>query len=345
MAGIDAGGQFALEVNGLQRLKTTALKDPNQGVKAASQQFEALFLQQMLKSMRAAVPKSDLLDTSTTDFYTEMLDAQLAQNMAGKGLGFAERIEAQMRARGMVTGDQREYQENLIAGIPRGVPKALTSFGDLMRPPKHEGLIARLPVRPIARENEVNDRWGEKANPFRYGNDANKAPHVQAFLGQLSAPAEQASRQSGVPAKLILAQAALETGWGKAKIKTENGGDSYNLFGIKAGDYWTGKTTRIGTTEYIDGVAQKRTETFRVYDSYEESFADYARLISKNPRYEGVISAPNEIAAAHAIQRSGYATDPEYANKLVAVMNNLNDPLPTRAWADEEVEPFGSKVW
>lgn len=332
--------QFIYETQGLQKLKNTAVKDPNQGIKGAAKQFEALFLNQMLKSMRAATPKSDLLNTSTTDFYTEMLDAQLAQNMAGKGLGLAQRIEAQMRARGMIQADPREYKEDLIAGIPKGKPKSLTGMESINRLDTHQAVVAAQP-KP-QQQDDLTD-WSGKPSPFRHSSDTLKAPHVQAFLDEMSSSAVVASKVSGVPAKLIVAQAALETGWGREKIKTERGENSYNVFGIKAGGYWTGKTTSVGTTEFVSGVAQRSVEKFRVYDSYDDAFSDYARLISNNPRFQGVANAPSEVAAARAIQQGGYATDPEYANKLISVMANLNDPLPKVAL--EPVKPFGADVW
>lgn len=342
---IDSGTHFAYEMQGLQRLKTTNLKDPNKGVKQASEQFEALFLQQMFKSMRAAIPKSDLLNSSTTDLYTEMYDAQMAQSMAGKGLGLAEMIEKQMRARGMVPNDPREYQENIISGIPRSTPKQLygsVSGSSQIGTFKPQDMASVRPEQPAIEENIVS--LEQKKSPFRYG-ASDRAPHVQAFLDKMSGPALVASDESGVPAKLILAQAALETGWGKEKIKTERGADSFNVFGIKAGSYWEGPTTNIKTTEYVNGVAQKSVEKFRVYQSYEEAFYDYARLIKNAPRYQGVVNATNEVAAAHAIQRGGYATDPAYANKLIAVMANLDDPESVKTLASFDVKPFGSDIW
>lgn len=342
MDALGGADQFIYESQGLRKLKNTAIKDPNEGIKGAAKQFEALFLNQMLKSMRAATPKSDLLDTSTTDFYTEMLDAQLAQNMAGKGLGLAQRIEAQMRSRGMVQADPREYNENLIAGIPRGKPKSLTGMESINRIDTRHAVVSR---DQGSQQNDL-DVWGGKRNPFRHGSGAAlKAPHVQAFLDQMSSSALVASKVSGVPAKLIVAQAALETGWGRDKLKTERGENSFNVFGIKAGAYWTGKTTNVATTEFVNGVPQRSVEKFRVYDSYDSAFSDYARLISNNPRYQGVVNANSDVAAARAIQQGGYATDPEYANKLIAVMANLDDPLPEVPVAINEDVPFGADIW
>lgn len=342
MDALGGADQFIYESQGLRKLKNEAIKDPNEGIKGAAKQFEALLLNQMLKSMRAATPKSDLLDSSTTDFYTEMLDAQLAQNMAGKGLGLAQRIEAQMRARGMIQTDPREYNENLIAGIPRGKPKSLTGMDSIPRIDTRQVVVAQ--DRDFTQDDSAD--WGGNRNPFRHSADSTqKAPHVQAFLDQMSSSAIVASKVSGVPAKLIVAQAALETGWGRDKLKTERGENSYNVFGIKAGGYWTGKTTNVATTEFVNGVPQRSVEKFRVYDSYDSAFSDYARLISNNPRYQGVVNAHNDVAAARAIQQGGYATDPEYANKLIAVMANLNDPLPETPVAINTNVPFGSDIW
>jgi flagellar protein FlgJ len=139
----------------------------------------------------------------------------------------------------------------------------------------------------------------------------------------LATPAQAASAATGVPAELILAQAALETGWGQHEIATQQGHNSYNVFGIKAGSQWQGKTTDIVTHEYVNGRRTQIVDTFRVYDSFEHAFTDYASLIGNNPRYAGVVQASNAEQAARELQRGGYATDPRYADKLVSVMNTM----------------------
>ncbi|KDC24745.1 flagellar assembly peptidoglycan hydrolase FlgJ, partial [Bordetella bronchiseptica] len=147
--------------------------------------------------------------------------------------------------------------------------------------------------------------------------------HVVDFVSRMSRAANVAAQQSGVPARLILGQAALESGWGRRELRHEDGSTSYNLFGIKAGASWKGKVVNVMTTEYVDGVAQKLVQPFRAYSSYEESFSDYARLIGNSPRYEAVTQAGNEIEAARRIQEAGYATDPRYAEKLISIMGQL----------------------
>jgi flagellar protein FlgJ len=150
-----------------------------------------------------------------------------------------------------------------------------------------------------------------------------KADVQQSFVDKMRIPAEQASRSTGIPAHLILGQAALESGWGKREIKMADGSDSHNLFGIKAGKDWDGKVAEVTTTEYHNGVASKQVERFRAYDSYAESFQDYARLLSNNPRYDGVTGKGDAKGFAQALQQAGYATDPHYAEKLVGVIGGI----------------------
>lgn len=145
----------------------------------------------------------------------------------------------------------------------------------------------------------------------------------QKFVDAMLAEAMEASKATGVPARFILGQAALESGWGKSEIRAADGAPSHNLFGIKAGPGWTGKTTSVTTTEYVNGVARKQVEKFRAYDSYAEGFSDYARLIANNPRYAAAVKPGNDAAGfAQGLARGGYATDPAYAAKLTRVINS-----------------------
>lgn len=340
MAVENLSGQFALDLQGLQRLKRTAGSNPSQGLEEAAKQFEAIFLQMMLKSMREAVPESGLLDSQQTKFYTEMLDKQWSQHLSGHGIGLAEQLINQLEGRGLVPQGS-SATEDLIAGIPRGTPRLL-----------HDGLNADDALEPLAKRSEPTQapsefssllsqeldlrpqggQGGYSAPVVPDAPDASattspvrgeRADHVTRFLDRLEGPAQAASRKTGVPAELILAQAALETGWGRHEIPTRDGGNSHNLFGIKAGSRWQGDTTDITTTEYVNGRPVKQVDRFRVYGSFEEAFTDYARLIGDNPRYAGVVAAPDAASAARALQSGGYATDPAYADKLIAVMNTL----------------------
>ena len=357
-------GQFALDMQGLQRLKHSARQDPSQGVRGAAEQFEALFIQMMLKSMRDAVPTSGLIDSQQTEFYQSLLDQQWSQTMASRGIGLADSLVAQLERSGMVPAKEQKGSavDELIAGIPRGAPRplqdALHPDADSGDEEKHEaasvdgaepapvpagfmealnsapaGFMERMAAvpagEPEARDDVPRDPAPATRQADSAANSANTAPdHVQAFLDRLSDPAQAASRTTGVPAELILAQAALETGWGRHEIAAADGRNSHNLFGIKAGSHWQGPTTEITTHEYLNGQRTRVSDSFRVYGSFEEAFTDYARLIGDNPRYERVTTAPSAEQAARELQAGGYATDPAYADKLIAVMDTLGPMAP-----------------
>ncbi|WP_136067329.1 flagellar assembly peptidoglycan hydrolase FlgJ [Modicisalibacter radicis] len=325
-----SNGQFALDLQGLQRLKQTAARRPEEGVREAAKQFESVFLKMMLKSMREATPQSGLLDSQQTRFYTEMLDQQWSQHLAGQGVGLAEQLVQQLEDRGLVP-KAGSASESLIAGIPRGTPRVLhgalqgeapvaSRSDDAPSTDPSTRFTDALVLEPAGSGYEAANRAAvDSADP----GDRERPAHVAEFLRDLHGPAQAASRTTGVPAELILAQAALETGWGRHEIPTAEGNNSHNLFGIKAGSQWQGETTDITTTEYVDGRAIKMVDRFRVYDDFEAAFTDYARLIGDNPRYAGVVTASSADNAARALQAGGYATDPAYADKLIAIMGTL----------------------
>lgn len=340
-------GQFALDVQGLERLKRSSREDAGAGLRGAAQQFEALLLQRMLKSMREAMPSGGLLDSQQGEFYQSLMDQQWAQTLAGRGVGLADHLVAQLQAQGIGISRSETNDDGSagpIAGIPRGTPRVL----DDAQPPAtgtvNDAISETVPLPKnflealqLQRRDNLNGVPNNSAlsddgmSPTKAAsttsatNQTDTQPHVQQFLERLAEPARAASRSTGVPAELILAQAALETGWGRHQIHTADGGNSHNLFGIKAGSGWRGQTTDIVTHEYIDGRRTPVTDTFRVYDSFEAAFTDYARLIGDNPRYAGVVKAGNAEQAARALQAGGYATDPAYADKLVTIMGQLRD--------------------
>ncbi|SBR52379.1 flagellar assembly peptidoglycan hydrolase FlgJ [Halomonas sp. HL-93] len=333
MNATDMSNQFALDMQGFQRMQHTAKTDPDAGAESAAQQFEALFVQMMMKSMRDAIPESGLMNSSATDSYQKMLDQQWSQVIASKGVGLADALVEQLEREGAISGGKEEsssadqQMQELIAGIPRGTPRVLDSPlnpGDEQVPeaPTESRFLAELDAVRQGKAAET-----ESTQPDAPRQAGGQLPHVDQFMETLAPSAQAASRTTGVPAELILAQAALETGWGKHEIATQNGKNSHNVFGIKAGEHWEGDSTEVVTHEYIDGRREKVVDSFRVYDSYEHAFTDYANLIGNNPRYAGVTQAPSAEQAARELQRGGYATDPRYADKLVGVMDTLG-PMP-----------------
>lgn len=164
------------------------------------------------------------------------------------------------------------------------------------------------PVAPLFPENAVAPAGRDTSNP-------------KAFVEKLLPDAEAVSRETGIPARFLMGHAALETGWGRSEIRATDGASSHNLFGIKAGEGWKGRTVDTMTTEFVDGAPVKRVETFRAYDSYKEAFRDYAGLLGNQPRYAEVLKNTGDAGAyARELQRAGYATDPQYASKLAGVI-------------------------
>ncbi len=295
----DLTSRLAVDTKGLSELKQSAKDGSPAALKTAATQFEAMFINMMMKSMRDATPQDGMLDTQESKTFTSMLDQQLSQNLAKRGIGLADVLTRQLsaqnaNAQALAIGGDQNMATSAAMPAPREAADLLSTPGALLAPSK-------VPVAGAR----------------------NQAPHVRAFQDKLAAPAEAAAQATGIPAKFMLGQAALESGWGKREIKNADGSASHNLFGIKAGPGWTGKVATAVTTEFVNGVAHTRVEKFRAYDSYADSFKDYAKLLSNNPRYEKVLaSAKDPTAFARGLQRAGYATDPMYAAKLTRIIQH-----------------------
>lgn len=310
----DLSANLALDNKGLSELRQGARAGSPEALKGAATQFEAMFVNMMLKSMRDATPQEGLLDNSQTKMFTTMLDQQTSQNIAKKGVGLADVLVRQLSKTAGLSGMDAAAAPG--AGVPDGgFTKSMLDAARLQRSIDAAGGNAAQAAR-AGGTGVVNAAASEVAP------STSRHAHVRAFSDKLASHAEEASRATGIPAKFMLGQAALESGWGRREIKGANGASSHNLFGIKAGSDWKGKTVDVATTEYVNGRPQRKIERFRAYDSYAESFKDYARLITDNPRYEKVLASAGDAAAfARNLQKAGYATDPNYAAKLAAVIN------------------------
>ena len=321
--GADAAGRssaldsrFALDEQGLDALRRTVRGTPEEGLKQVSRQFESLFMNMVLKSMReaSATMSSGLLESQSEKTYLSMFDQQLTQNLSGRGLGLAEAMMAQLQRTMATTGS---------ADLPDDPQQAVAMQQQArMRTSQASG----IPVMPVPRQAAPADLSIYQSNGGQpsAGAVASLQGHVDQFVARMGPAAQTASAASGVPAPLILAQAALESGWGKREIRGEDGTQSHNLFGIKADRSWKGPTVEITTTEYVDGEPQKVRAKFRAYGSYDEAFTDYAQFISRNPRYADVVATDDPAQAAHGLQRAGYATDPQYGHKLVRIMQKFS---------------------
>lgn len=290
-AHINASESLAFDSKGLDALRQSAKDNSPESLKAAATQFEALFVGMLLKSMRQAGGQEGMFDNEQSRMYTTMLDQQLSQKMASRGIGLADAMVRQLS------------QQSMLQALNSEDGAMTSSLGAV----NQYAFQQKNGVRPV--------QQGE-------GFDAvSSSRQVQEFTQKLSQHAAQVSASSGIPAKFMLGQAALESGWGRREIKGADGSLSHNLFGIKAGGSWHGKTVEAMTTEYVNGVGYQKIEKFRAYDSYADSFRDYAKLITENPRYQDVLrSAGDAVQFAQALQKAGYATDPAYAQKLTKVI-------------------------
>ncbi len=306
----ELSGKLAFDANSLNNLKASAKDNSPESIKEVAKQFEAVFINMVMRSMRAATPQDGPFDNEQSRAFTAMLDQQLSNNLASRGVGLAEVLTRQLtKASGgtdameqAVSGDDWTKPSEL--NINPLVPSLLKTSAHIT-PPNASLSTSVNPVSPLKKPDGLRG-------------------HSAAFHDRMAHHATVASRETGMPANYMLGQAALETGWGRKEIKGADGAPSHNLFGIKATGGWKGKVVETVTTEYIDGIKQKRVEKFRAYDSYADSFKDFANLIQNNPRYQSVMANVDSINGyARALQNSGYATDPNYASKLASVINKV----------------------
>ena len=301
---------LAVDVRGAQALKARAAAGDPETLRTAARQFEAMVVQIMLKTMRETrfAPEGDVLgEGQGVKLYRELLDQQWAQKMSdGRGLGFADMMVKALEARG------RALPPEAMARLaqPDGGETA-QSFSLPARTDSTATETALPAAAPAGREAAAAPAATPAAADYR-----------QRFLDRLRPHAEQIEAETGLPARFILAHAALETGWGRHEIRNADGTNSHNLFGIKAGRGWQGGVAEQETTEYQYGVPVRRTEPFRAYAGYGEALRDYAGLLGK--RYQGAVRAGNDAAAfAQGLAAGGYATDPDYAGKLKGVIASV----------------------
>lgn len=305
------------DTQSLSGLKSGLRQDDPQALKAAARQFEAVFLQMVLKSMRAATPQEGMLDSEQTRFYQELLDSQLSQVMSAKGgTGLAAMIEKQLARQSTPA-----IEEGTEGGLPLSSPTPALPLAPPGRP---------RPLAPAAEAQfAVPAAVATVAPPSTFQSAQGSDGTVETFSSALWPHAEAASRQTGISPQFFIAQAALETGWGKYEPRLSDGRQSYNLFGIKANSTWSGPVAEASTTEYVDGKPVRRVERFRAYGSHAEAFADYARLLNSQPRYARILGAQDPASFARGLQDAGYASDPAYAEKLTRVIGSFS---PTRAF-------------
>ena len=338
----------------LNAISTLGQEQEAEALKQVAHQFESMFISMMLKSMRDAnsvFEEDNPLNSHESKFYRQMFDDQLALSMSqGEGIGIADSIYRQLKDQFEVADPNnrmptvdvpiREYQGpnpfsslNPKMDLPQFQEKA---HGFEIEKHRNIELVNELPsINPFITEAKAEPEQ-VKVQPASVESINVKAVDVQSgpikkqsgfdspneFVETLWPVAQKVGKEMGVEPKAIMAQAALETGWGKYIIHQGNGNNSHNLFGIKADHRWDGQVAKVSTLEYRQGIAKKEVAPFRVYDSYEHSLKDYANFVKTSERYQQAVEQGQSVKGySEGLQQGGYATDPNYAKKIQRIAN------------------------
>lgn len=309
--------QSYTDLNSLQQITTLGKSDKSAALAKISHQFESMMMQMMMKSMREAnsvFSDGDVTSSSEGKFYQDMFDNQLTLSLSqGKGMGIATAFMRQFQSR---------YDDKA------SVAPANTNQGNADIQRMAASVVSNpdtMPTNPAVQE-AIYRLFGGTENSVAGSDAANALPldgTPQNFVEKLRPAAERIAGQLGVDSRVLLSQSALETGWGQKVLQCADGSSSFNFFNIKAGDNWSGAVVTVPTIEYQNGVAVRDVAKFRAYGSPEESFADYAKLVAENPRYQQAMQCADDPRAyIKALAQSGYATDPQYAQKVLAVLDS-----------------------
>ncbi|AYV20631.1 flagellar assembly peptidoglycan hydrolase FlgJ [Vibrio mediterranei] len=300
---------FIHDISSLDKLRQKAVSgkegDDDAALRAAARQFESIFTSMMLKSMRDANThfESDLTNSQNGQFYRQMLDEQMSSELSANGsLGLADMIVAQL-------GAARSPEAHAAAGSE--IRMRNEAFDTSLNLPYDEAK-ARKTAKSLGLDG------APVAQPVDF-----KTP--QSFVESLKPYADRAAQSLGVDSSLLLAQAALETGWGQ-KVVNNSKGSSNNLFNIKADRSWHGDKVATQTLEYHQNVPVQERAAFRSYDSYEDSFNDYVKFLNDNPRYQSALNGnQGSERFIRDVHQAGYATDPNYADKVLRVKAQIDD--------------------
>lgn len=330
-------GQTYTDLTQLQTLKAESHKRDPKALEVAVRQFESLFVSMMLKSMRDAnevFARDNFLNSNQTRFYEGMFDSQLAVTLSeGRGLGLTQVLMRQLS--GLVGKNAKELTPEAAEKADAGAATVSRTLDASLSRRARESLaeVERLTSELESAGMELDASLGaatdERVTENRRDSDPIRFDSPEEFVAHLYPIARKVGEELGVDPKVLLAQSALETGWGK-HVMPKGGGSSYNLFGIKADHRWSGAVTEVSTLEYRDGVPMREKANFRAYDSYEQSFRDYLNFLRSNPRYgEALEQASDSEDFVHALQRAGYATDPRYGEKITRILrgDRLRDAL------------------
>ncbi|WP_160054583.1 flagellar assembly peptidoglycan hydrolase FlgJ [Shewanella litoralis] len=359
-----------LDLGGLDSLRVQAQKDEKGALKEAAKQFEGIFIQMLMKSMRdanAAFKSDNPMNSQTTEFFEQMLDQQMSVDLSNKGmLGLAELMVQQLDPNNspvtpasVLRGDsESKVNPSMFVAQPSELDQDTL---DTIAPAEqvatshqainHSDMAAVMPQQlasvlrgeqlasqPFAKKQaatpesaaiSAGNNLPQETNKLKpKGVAVSEFTSPQHFISVLYPHAEKAAKTLGTSAEVLIAQSALETGWGQKVVRRNDGTMSHNLFNIKADKRWQGEKTSVNTLEFEKGIPVQQKADFRMYDDLEQSFSDFVSFIGQGDRYEDarkVASEPTQFI--RALQKAGYATDPQYANKVINVMKSVKEGL------------------
>ena len=302
------------DIQGLSSLRSQAHQSPGEAVSEVATQFESLFVQMMLKSMRDATVDGGLFDSSQLETYQQMFDQQVSLELAHEGgIGLADLLAQQLGNKTPVV-EAEETQKPLVSLETVAVGLRRQMLGMPMR----QDLMADPSERPVG---DLADVTAQQSRQSR----SSFSSSPEEFVRKVWDDAVDAASELGLDPAVLIAQSALETGWGKKVIQTGDGASSFNLFGIKAGNGWQGSAATVKTLEFREGLASLEKAAFRAYDSLSSAFKDYVSFLKENPRYQTALEKVSDSKAFLAeLQEAGYATDPRYAQKIQGILERGN---------------------
>lgn len=365
------------DLNRLNQLKVGEGRDSEANIRKVAQEFESLFLGEMMKAMRAAgdvLADDNFMNTNESKTYRDMYDQQLSVTLSqGKGMGMADVLTRQL-SQAPKPSTANPFTQEAVAPVKAAETPAAAPVMHSLQPKTNTvslnsqrddtallnqrrlALPATAAGRSLAgigaaaqetlstglaqQSNQVQQDWqaarsypapreralevaGQTVTATTADLNRKQFSSPEEFVATMMPMAEQAAKKLGVDPRYLVAQAALETGWGKSIINNKGGDSSHNLFGIKAHG-WGGASANVTTSEYVQGVKVKEKADFRSYDSFEQSFNDYVSFLQSNGRYSQALqSTANPERFVNELQQAGYATDPHYARKISQIAQKM----------------------
>ena len=295
-------------------MRAQARVDPQASLKQVAKQFEGIFIQMMMKSMRDASMGDPIFDSDQSELYRDMFDKQIALDMSNsKGIGIAEALVRQLGGNIATNAKDNANNESHNFSHPLDRKKDVLTSGKMLP-------LAMQKMKSVD-QTSVRGLSNYELPALKPLDDRMQFNSAEEFTHHILPYAETAAKELGVSPLVLVAQAALETGWGKAITRHKDGSNSYNLFNIKADKRWDGKHVIKSTLEYNNGHAKYEKAAFRAYDSYADSFDDYVDFLRSNSRYRTALHHQGDDQLfIQDLHKAGYATDPNYANKVLDIL-------------------------